>query len=152
MSGNPYILRAGESVRPLGPFRLLVDGQASDGRLTLYQGHLPVGGPPLHVHDFDEVLLVMDGRLIVQLGDERSELGPGDFAWLAAGHAHTFANPGPGTVEALGLAIPSGIEDLFAERGEYLGSLEPGTAPDIDAMAQIYAAHASTVLGPPIDI
>jgi hypothetical protein len=131
---------------------LLVDGAVSDGRLTLYQGQLPVGGPPLHVHDFDEVLLVLDGRVIVQLGDERSELGAGDFAWLASGHAHTFANPGPGTVHALGLAIPSGIEDLFAERGAYLDALEPGTSPDIDAMAHIYAAHASTVLGPPIDI
>lgn len=152
MSGDPYILRAGESVRPLGPFRLLVDGKASEGRLTLYQGQLPVGGPPLHVHDFDEVLLVIEGRVIVQMGDERDELGAGDFAWLASGHAHTFANPGPGTVHALGLAIPSGIEDLFAERGAYLGSLEPGAAPDIDAMAGIYAAHASTVLGPPIEI
>ena len=152
MSGEPYILRSGESVRPLGPFRLLVDGEASDGRLALYQGRLPVGGPPLHVHDFDEVLLVMDGRVIVQLGDEQSELGAGDFVWLAAGHPHTFANPGPGTVEALGLGIPSGIEDLFAERGEYLGSLQPGVDPDLDQMAAIYAAHASTVLGPPIDI
>lgn len=150
MSGDPYILRAGESVRPLGPFRLLVDGDVSDGRLTLYEGQLPVGGPPLHAHDFDEVLLVIEGRVIVQFGEDRSELGAGDFAWLASGHAHTFANPGPGTVHALGLAIPSGIEDLFAERGAYLGSLDPDTDPDLDRMAEIYAAHASTVLGPPI--
>ena len=147
---DPYILRSGESIRPLGPFRLMVDAGESDGRLTLYEGNLPVGGPPLHVHEFDEVLLVLDGRVLVQLGDERHELGSGDFAWLAAGHAHTFANPGPGTVRALGLAIPSGIEDLFAERGDYVSRLDPGEAPDLDEMAAIYAEHASEVLGPPL--
>lgn len=147
-----FILRADRGLRPLGPFRLLVDGDLSGGRLTLYQSALPVGGPPLHVHDFDEIILVQEGRVIVQLGDRRDELGPGDFAWLAAGDAHTFANPGPDRVLTLGLAIPSGIEDLFAERGEYLGSLETGAVPDLDAMAEIYAAHASLVLGPPIEI
>ncbi len=149
---RPYILRSGESVRPLGPFRLLVDGEVSAGRLTLYEGELPVGGPPLHEHEFDEVLLVIEGRVLVQLGDSRDELQSGDFAWLAAGHAHTFANPGPGTVRALGLAIPSGIERLFAERGQYIQSLAPDTPPDLDAMADIYARHASRVLGPPIDV
>ena len=149
---EPYILRAGESVRPLGPSRLLVDGGTSGGRLTLYEGQLPVGGPPLHVHDFDEVILVVEGRIIVQLGDQRDELGSGDFAWLAAGHAHTFANPGPDPVHALGLAVPSGIEDLFAERGEYLGSLTADQQPDLGSMAEIDARHASRVLGPPIDV
>ena len=147
---NAYILRSGESVRPLGPFRLLVDSQTSGGRLTLYEGDLPVGGPPLHVHQFDEVLLILEGRVLVQLGEERFELASGDFAWLAAGHAHTFANPGPGTVRALGLAVPSGIEDLFAARGAYLAQLGEDEAPELETMAQIYAAHASEVLGPPL--
>ncbi|MBT8208787.1 MAG: cupin domain-containing protein [Acidimicrobiia bacterium] len=140
------------SVRPLGPFRLLVDGEVSGGRLTLYEGLLPVGGPPLHVHDFDEVILVLEGRLVVQLDESIDELDAGDFAWLAAGHAHTFANPGPAPVRALGLAVPSGIEHLFAERGEYLGSLEAGERPGQSEMAEIYERHASRVLGPPIQL
>lgn len=145
-----YVLRSGESIRPLGPFRLMVDGNVSNGRLTLYEGALPVGGPPLHVHDFDEVVLVLDGRLLVQLGDEIDELTSGDFAWLGAGAVHTFANPGPAAVRALGLAVPSGIEDLFAARGAYLASLPPETPPDLAEMAAIYAAHASQVVGPPM--
>ncbi len=149
---EPYILRAHESIRPLGPFRLLVDGPTSGGRLTLYEGALPVGGPPLHIHDFDEVLLVIEGKVVVLLGDTRDELRSGDFAWLAAGHAHTFANPGPGTVRAIGLAIPSGIEDLFDQRGRYLASLSEAETPDLESMAEIYATHASRVLGPPLDI
>lgn len=147
---KPYIIRSGKSLRPLGPFRLLTDAASTDGRLTLYEGDLPVGGPPLHVHEFDELLLVIDGRLLVQLGEERDELVSGDFAWLAAGHHHTFANPGPDTVRAVGLAVPSGIEDLFEERGEYLSSLPPSGTPDPDRMADIYAAHASRVVGLPL--
>lgn len=149
---TPYILREGESVRPLGPFRLLVDGEVSGGRLTLYEGLLPVGGPPLHVHDFDEVILVLEGRVVVQLDGSIDELNTGDFAWLAAGHVHTFANPGPEPVRALGLAVPSGIEHLFAERGEYLGSLEAGERPGQSEMAEIYERHASRVVGPPIQL
>ena len=147
---EPYVLRAGESVRPLGPFRLLVDGETSGGRLTLYEGTLPAGGPPRHVHDFDEMLLVVEGRVLVELDGETAELESGDFAWLAAGHEHTFANTGHGTVRALGLAIPSGIEALFAERGAYLTSLSAGEQPSTERMAEIYAAHASRVTGPPI--
>lgn len=149
---RPYILRAGDSVRPLGPFRLLVDGDTSGGRLTLYEGMLPVGGPPLHVHEFDELILVLEGRVIVQLDESMDQLNSGDFAWLAAGHAHTFANPGPDPVRALGLAVPSGIEHLFAERGEYLASLASTQHPDQSEMAAIYARHASRVLGPPIQL
>lgn len=149
---GPYILRAGESVRPAGPMRFLVDAEKSAGRLTLYEGILPVGGPPLHVHDFDEVLLILEGRALVQLGDEISELGPGDFAWLASGHEHTFANPGPDPLRGIGLAIPSGIEDLFEERGRYLSTLGQHESPEPAEMSRIYAAHASRVVGPPISI
>ncbi len=53
---------------------------------------------------------------------------------------------------ALGLAMPSGIEHLFAERGEYLDSLPEGRHPNESEMAEIYARHASRVLGPPIEI
>lgn len=124
----------------------------SEQRLTLYGGRLPEGGPPLHVHDFDEALLILEGRLVVQLDDELDELSDGDFVWMARGHQHTFANPGPGMVRAMGLAIPSGIEDLFSERLGYLSKLDDPTAPDLSRMAEIYAAHASRVVGPPLSI
>jgi mannose-6-phosphate isomerase-like protein (cupin superfamily) len=127
---NPYFLPAGESVRPAGPFRMLIDGGISDGRLTVYEGIIPTGGPPMHIHDFDEMLLVIEGRLLVQLGSERWEAGPGDFAWMAAGHQHAFANPGPEPVRAIGMGIPSGIENLFADRAGYLSGLGAGEAPD----------------------
>jgi mannose-6-phosphate isomerase-like protein (cupin superfamily) len=130
---------------------MLVDGSTSDDRLTFYEGLIPEGGPPLHVHDFDEILLVVSGSLLVRLDGENTRLGEGDFAWLAAGHPHTFANPGPEPVRAIGLGLPGGVEHLFAERGEYLASLSEHEAPDPQRMAKIYSAHASRVVGPPID-
>lgn len=149
---DPYFLRSHESARSVGPFRMLVDAASSDGRLTVYEGLLPVGGPPLHVHDFDEILYVLDGRLLVQLRDDLFEAGPGDVAWMPSGHRHAFANPGPEPVRALGIGVPSGIEDLFQERGVYLDGLAEGDAPELARMAEIYARHASRVVGPPIDL
>lgn len=131
---------------------MLVEAASSDGRLSVYEGLLPVGGPPLHIHDFDEVLYVLEGRLLVQLRDEIFEAGPGDCAWMPGGERHAFANPGPGPIRALGIGVPSGIEDLFQERGEYVAGLADGDAPSPERMAEIYARHASRVVGPPIDL
>lgn len=39
---------------------------------------------------------------------------------------------------------------LFTERGAYLAGLSRDEAPDPARMAEIYAAHASQVHGPPL--
>ncbi len=150
MSG--HVVRADDSRRRLDPFRVLVDGRDSDGRLAVYTGMLPRGGPPRHVHDFDELVMVLSGRLLLELDGQAHDLGPGDAAWMPSGSRHTFANPSDEPVNALGLAVPDGILDLFADRTGYLAGLPADQSPDPDRIAAIYAAHASRVVGPPLDL
>ncbi len=147
-----HVLRADESRRRLDPFRVLVDGRDTGGRLAVYTGVLPRGGPPRHVHDFDELVVVLSGNLLLELDGRAQELGAGDAAWMPAASPHTFANPSDEPVHVLGLAAPDGILDLFADRTGYLASLAAGEAPDPDRIAAIYAAHASRVVGPPLDL
>lgn len=147
-STSGYVLGADETRRELGPFRVLVDGADLDRRFSLYTGTLPHGGPPLHSHDFDEGVLVLAGRILVSLDGVDHELGEGGFALFPAGSHHTFANPDPTPVTALGFASPDGILPLFAERGAYLAGLPDGQRADPARMAAIYAAHASRVHGP----
>ena len=90
--------------------------------------------PPLHVHeDADECFYVVEGRLLVQVGEERHELGPGGFAWLPRQVPHTFANVSARPVRLLGIAVPGGIEELFAEQSAYFAQLQgppdPGGSP-----------------------
>lgn len=145
-----WVLRSEESRRELGGFRVLVDGSDTAHELAVYAAMLPPGGPPLHVHDFDEALFVIEGTLLVDLEGQRQELHAGEFAWMAAGSRHTFANPGPDPVQTLGLAIPDGILDLFEDRNDYLAGLADGQTPDPERMAEIYTRHASNVVGPPL--
>ena len=50
-------------------------------------------GPPLHVHEQqDDTFCILEGVLSIQVGDEISQIGPGDFASVLPGVLHTFAN------------------------------------------------------------
>lgn len=53
----------------------------------------PVTRPLLDLHSReDQLLYVLEGTLLVQIGEERRELGAGGFAWIPRDTLHTFAN------------------------------------------------------------
>lgn len=107
--------------------------------------------PPLHVHEEDEELRVLEGRLTVFAGNRKVELAAGD-SWVAPGGlAHTYrADSGavrlvastsvrsPGRYEAFlrAVAEPSAMspEDeanlaVLAEANRITVLAEPGTLP-----------------------
>ena len=49
-----------------------------------------VGG---HLHPFEESFYLLDGRLLVSVGGDAYELGPGDFGFAPVGTPHAWANP-----------------------------------------------------------
>ena len=57
----------------------------------------PGRGAPLHIHEYDEVLITVEGRARAVVGDETREAGPGDILVVKAGTPHGFVNIG-GTV------------------------------------------------------
>ena len=71
------------------------DGDGVTSGITEFQ---PGVGIPLHTHNVDEVVLVLDGAAAFQLGDEEFELPAGDATWVAAGVPHRFRNSGPGVL------------------------------------------------------
>jgi mannose-6-phosphate isomerase-like protein (cupin superfamily) len=120
------------------------------GAMTAMEGVLGAwaSGPPLHVHDGeDECIYVVEGRLLMQLGEEVHQLGAGSFAWLPRGIPHTFANAGPSPVRIFGVTVPGGIEEFFAAQSAYLASLDG--PPDPAELARLAAGRGS-VVGPPI--
>lgn len=42
------------------------------------------------VHDTDEFVVVAEGRIIIEVGAERTECGPGDLVRIPAGARHTL--------------------------------------------------------------
>jgi quercetin dioxygenase-like cupin family protein len=96
---------------------MIAAGQGdTEGGFALLDYELAPGfaGLPLHVHAAeDEAAYVLEGRLLVQIGDREALVGPGQFVFLPRGIAHTHRNPGRDPVRFLMLLIPVGFEQCF---------------------------------------
>jgi mannose-6-phosphate isomerase-like protein (cupin superfamily) len=150
----PYVLAPGQARSHPGAFPTIKAGAAdTGGRFTFCDGVMPARtpGPPLHVHyETDETFYVIDGHLLVQVGEERHDLGPGCFAWLPRQVPHTYANVSGSPVHLVGCIVPGGIEEFFAKQGAYFAQLEG--PPDPERIAAIWAGHPGRVIGPPIQV
>lgn len=131
--------------------RLLIGAEQSNGAVSIIEGTGNEGGPPLHIHDAeDEVVIVLDGDLAYQVGDEHGSLRSGGLLWFPRGVPHTISNLSDAPCHFLTIATPGGIEQLFRAQFEYLASLSPGTPPDREAMERLDGAATRRVVGPPL--
>jgi mannose-6-phosphate isomerase-like protein (cupin superfamily) len=51
-------------------------------------------GLPLHSHNVEESVLILDGLATAQIGDDYVDLEPGNATWVPAGVPHRFLNRG----------------------------------------------------------
>jgi mannose-6-phosphate isomerase-like protein (cupin superfamily) len=80
--------------------------------------HGPNSGPPLHIHHHDdEAWHVIEGALVIRVGDRSVRVEAGGTAFVPAGVAHTFSNPGPTDVRYLLVATPRILELISALHG-----------------------------------
>jgi quercetin dioxygenase-like cupin family protein len=133
---------------------ITLPGEASDGRLAVIEFLFPQGAsPPLHTHPQDESYFVLDGRLTIQAGDQRFELGAGGTALVPMGVPHTFRVDSE-RARVLVLSTPAGLERMVRD-----GSV-PATAPTLPppdtprpstaALIELFEAHGQANLGPPL--
>lgn len=55
----------------------------------------PGTGLPLHSHNVEESVLILEGLATAWIGDEKVDLVVGQATWVPAGVPHRFANRGP---------------------------------------------------------
>lgn len=133
-----------------GPMRLVVGAADSKNALTVVEQRLDdPGGPPLHVHDdHDEVLMVIQGGpLTIQIGEERLTVEEGGTAFIPRGTPHSFSNLSGAPLRMLGISTPGGIEVALHEQAKYLKGLRG--APEMARIAAIWEGRGR-VVGPPI--
>lgn len=114
---SPIVLRSGDGEH-VGLGRLLVGDRSAEGRFALIEmeGRPNVRVPP-HIHrDADELFYLLEGRLIVQVGLDEVEAGPGDMVLVPRGVSHGHLNEGDARVRWLTLFAPGGVEGYFRER------------------------------------
>jgi quercetin dioxygenase-like cupin family protein len=58
----------------------------------------PGTGIPLHTHNVEETVLVLEGEALAEIGDQQFELVAGDATWAPTGVPHRFANRGNSTM------------------------------------------------------
>jgi quercetin dioxygenase-like cupin family protein len=76
--------------------------------VTQFVGLIPPGRAPDHIHTYDEVIYVLEGEGVLEIGDERAPLRPGSCIHLPRTLVHCLANTGGSEMRVLGVFRPAG--------------------------------------------
>jgi quercetin dioxygenase-like cupin family protein len=132
-----------ESAAPDAAFAVLADAARTGGALGVVASTVTAAnGPPLHVHHGeDEYLLVLDGRLDVQVGDHRWSAGATSLVFCPRGVPHRYAAESD-VARLLTLVAPAGLEDCLAG----LAAADP---TDSELLLGLAAEYGLQFLTPP---
>ena len=79
-----------------------VGAEQGDVAISMFLVEAPPGrGAPLHIHEYDEIVLLQEGRSRFVIGDVIREAGPGDILVVKARTPHGFINAGSGVLKQL---------------------------------------------------
>lgn len=141
---KPVLLTAGEGERvAMGPASVAIKATGEDTAGTLYLGEveIPPGfqGPPPHVHErLHDMFFVIDGSLMMRLGDEERPVEPGTFVCVPPGVVHTFSNPGEAPVRFLNFNTPAGWEEYMRDLAAASSAGRAPTPEEIGRIASRY--------------
>ncbi len=63
------------------------------------------GGPDWHVHPYDEIFIIRQGRALYTVGSEKFECEAGQVVFGPANIPHKFKNLGPGILETTDIHV-----------------------------------------------
>jgi len=79
-----------------------VGAEQGDVAISMFLVEAPPGrGAPLHVHEYDEIVLLQEGQSRFVIGDVIRETQPGDILVVKARTPHGFINAGSGVLKQL---------------------------------------------------
>jgi mannose-6-phosphate isomerase-like protein (cupin superfamily) len=90
-----------------------------ENRITTGISVYPVGtGAPLHLHNCDEHVTLLDGVGEVEIAGTFTPLEPPDTTYVAAGIEHAFRNTGDTPMKILRVYSSAYVTRMFAATGE----------------------------------
>jgi len=75
---------------------------------TQFIGLIPPGRAPDHFHRYDEVIYVLEGQGVLEIGGEHAPIRPGTCIHLPRTLVHCLANTGESELRLLGVFRPAG--------------------------------------------
>jgi quercetin dioxygenase-like cupin family protein len=111
-----------QSLRHIGlvgdTYTITVTGDATAGRFSVIDMHIPPGGgPPPHRHDFEETFILLEGEIEATFRGKKSIVRAGDTLNIPANAPHQFHNVSPQATRLLCICSPAGQENFFIEVG-----------------------------------
>lgn len=135
-----------------GTLALLLDAEATDGRLMLGRFDVSEGeAPPFHKHTReDEVFLLLSGTALVWVGEApAAELDEGGVVYLPRDVPHGYRITSK-KADLLMINTPAGIEGMFRHAGRDRAEPRPdGFTLSPDLMEEAAQMYGQVVLGPP---
>jgi quercetin dioxygenase-like cupin family protein len=133
-------------------YTILLPGEATAGRFTLIDMHIPPGGgPPPHRHDFEESFTILEGELDATFRGRKSTVKTGETINIPANAPHQFHNASTQPVRLLCICAPAGQENFFRELGVLVATrttpppeLDPAKQAAFRAKAESLAAKYRT--------
>ena len=131
----------------LGVSRIDFKAIAPDGGLLVLENTFHAkGGPPQHLHlEQDEWFYAVEGEFVIEIGDERHVLQPGDSVLGPRRVPHVWAHVGAGRGRILIAFTPAGrMEAFFREvtKADAMPAQDPA----------LWREHGMQLVGPPLPV
>ena len=103
----PVKVTASEWQNPRQALRGLLEGKNVGTNITLIRFVTEVvgAGPTLHVHPYDEIFTITEGRARFTVGDTTIDAEAGDVVLGPANIPHGYQNLGPGRLDTLDIHL-----------------------------------------------
>jgi len=99
-------------------YTITVTGDATAGRFSVIDMHIPPGGgPPPHRHDFEETFILLEGEIEATFRGKKSIVRAGATVNIPANAPHQFHNVSSQPARLLCICSPAGQENFFIEVG-----------------------------------
>ena len=89
-------------------YQVVIDASGFGAPVTQFVGSIPTGRAPDHFHEYEEVLVVLEGSGRMWADRESTPIGPGSCVFLPRRQVHCVENLEEGRLRLLGVFYPSG--------------------------------------------
>jgi quercetin dioxygenase-like cupin family protein len=142
---NPVILSQCDRPVPLNAsgflITVLLSKVDSGGTEIFHQSGAEGKGPGPHFHPWDETFLVVEGKVILGVGEQQSVATPGSLVHVPGGSTHWF-HFGKGGGAILAITSPGNAEEMFAEYDSGINWF----ALDREKLTAVAARHGQTII------